>query len=141
LQPEINDALMKTTKHEKYLKSQRETLQQHGKITCISFAKQGRTFVVVVMFIAEWAVACLWGRKFLSSSPAACLWGEQVIILLVILIIVFILYIVIIFFTLRSIMCLINMFFRCQTLHKNRNNNIYWLLPEKCMCTLRNVKR
>jgi hypothetical protein len=77
LQPEINDALMRTTKHEKYLKSQRETLQRHGKITCISFAKQGRTFVVVVMFIAEGVVACLWGRKFSSSSPAACLWGSK----------------------------------------------------------------
>jgi hypothetical protein len=56
--------------------------------------------------------------------------GEQVIILLAILIIVFILYIIIIFFKPRSIMCLINRSFRCRTLHKNRNNNIYWLLPE-----------
>jgi hypothetical protein len=38
-QPEINDALMRTAKHGTYLKLQRETLQRHGKITCVSFAK------------------------------------------------------------------------------------------------------
>ena len=36
-----------------FLKSQTNTLQGHRKITCVSFAKQGRTFVAVAMFIAD----------------------------------------------------------------------------------------
>jgi hypothetical protein len=59
------------------------------------------------------------GEKVLILLTCSMPLGEQVLILLAILIIVFILYIIIIFFAPRSIMCLINMFFRCQTLHKN----------------------
>jgi len=42
-----------------FLKSQTNTLQGHRKITCVSFAKQGRTFVAIVMFIADQAAAYL----------------------------------------------------------------------------------
>jgi len=68
-QPEINDALMRIVMQGIFLKSQTNTLQGHRKITCVSFAKQGRTFVVVVMFIADQAAPCLQGSKFSSSSP------------------------------------------------------------------------
>jgi hypothetical protein len=51
-------------------KSQSNTLQGHKKfITCVSFVKEGRTFVAVVMFIVDRAAAFLLGSKFSSSSP------------------------------------------------------------------------
>ena len=62
---------------EHILKSQRETLQLHGNITRLPFAKQGRTSVPIVKFIAGRAAACLWGSKFSSSSRAACLLGSR----------------------------------------------------------------
>ena len=68
-QPKINDALMRIVMQGTFLKSQTNTLQGHRKITCVSFAKQGRTFIAVVMFIANQAAAYLRGSKFSSSSP------------------------------------------------------------------------
>jgi len=68
-QPKINDALMRIVMQGTFLKSQTNTLQGHRKITCVSFAKQGPTFVAVVMFIADRVAACLRGSKFSSSSP------------------------------------------------------------------------